>query len=136
MIRIQSDIIGKQINFGNMRNILYPLGYVLCGNWDYHRGKFDCALWREGGETIYLRLPFSVVKGELDRDDAHIEFRTPYIIKHVVNLGLEWDENSLLSVTGLNQFQKPLDKDGYIEDKSKWREIGEHSVEQILRRIS
>src|SRR5699024_12325898 len=65
-----------------------------------------------------------------------IEFETPYVIKHVVHVGLERDENSLLSTTGFNQFQKPLDKDGYIHDKSKWQEFGEETIGDLLNKLN
>lgn len=131
MIRLESVMKGKKGMFGQLRMRLAEYGFCLCGAWEYDRGKFDVVLWREAGETIYLRMPFHVLSGELDRDDAAIEFRTPYIIKHVVNVGLDRDENSLLSATGFNQFQKPLDKDGKITHKDRWREYGEALVERI-----
>ncbi|MDQ0197650.1 hypothetical protein [Neobacillus ginsengisoli] len=37
----------------------------------------------------------------LDHSSALIEFGTPFVIKHIVNIGLD-------------QFQTPLDNDGYI----------------------
>src|SRR5690625_3311373 len=76
----------------------------------YHKGKFDMVLCRNGGETIYIRIPFDVLEGELDRPNAFIQFGKPYVIKHVVNTGLDWDENSLLATTGFNQFQSLLIK--------------------------
>lgn len=82
-----------------------------------------------------MRLPFQVLDGELDRKDAFIEFQKPFVIKHVVNLGLDEDENSLLTATGFSQFQEPLDKDGYIHDKSKWEEFGEEAIGDILDKI-
>lgn len=99
-------------------------------------GKFDMALCREAGETIYIRIPFNVLKGELDRPSAYIEFGQPYVIKHVVNTGLDWDESSLLTTTGFNQFQNPIDKDGNIIDKSRWEEAGEQHVHRIYRSIN
>src|SRR5699024_12602013 len=81
--------------------VLLSVPYTtLLRSWEYDRGKFDAIIWREKGETIYLRIPFHVINGELDKSDAYIQFRTPYIIKHVVNLGLDRNENSLLSATG------------------------------------
>lgn len=136
MLKLQTDIEGKKAVFGQTRDLLKPYGYVLCGNWDYHRGKFDNMLWREAGETIYLRLPFNVLSGELDHDSALIEFQTPYVIKHIVNLGLDRDENSLLSVTGFNQFQKPIDTDAHIRDKSRWEIAGEQAVNEVLKQIT
>lgn len=135
LLLLETDIEGQQLNFGYARKRLKKFGIVMGDNWDYDRGIFDGILHREGGETIYLRLPFTVVDGELDHRNAMIEFQQPFIIKHVVNLGLDKDENSLLSVTGFNQFQKPLDKDGYIHDKSKWEEFGEDIVGDILHRL-
>jgi len=40
--------------------------------------------------------------------------------------GVDYDEGSLLDATGVSQFQTPLDKDGYIHDKSRWIQAGEH----------
>lgn len=135
MINLETELEGKQMSFGFARKRLKKQGFDIGGSWDYDRGIFDGILNRDGGETIYLRLPFQVLEGELDRRDAWIEFQKPFVIKHVVNLGLDKDENSLLTVTGLNQFQKPLDKDGYIRDKSKWQEFGEETIGDLLNRL-
>ncbi|WP_330218275.1 YugN family protein [Ornithinibacillus contaminans] len=103
---------------------------------EYDGAFFDATLQREGGETIYLRMPFHVIKGMLDRSDAFIEFGTPFVIKHVVHLGLDQNENSLLAATGINQFQEPLDKDAQIRNKTKWEEIGEEVSNQFARAIA
>ena|SRR5690625_1645081 len=137
MIHLETEIEGKQMYFGQAKNELKQFGLVIGGNWDYDRGMFDGVMHRERdeGETIYIRLPFEVMEGELDREDALIRFQKPYVIKHVVHVGLDKDENSLLSATGFAQFQSPRDKDGYIHDKSKWEEFGEELVGDILDRI-
>lgn len=132
MISLQTNIEGTRYYFGDIRNALKPEGFFLCGAWEYDRGKFDAILWREHGETIYLRIPFHVIHGQLDHVDAYIEFRTPYLIKHIVNLGLDRDENSLLSATGFNQFQKPLDKDGEINNKDLWKYHGEMLIGKLF----
>src|SRR5690625_2144125 len=124
MIHLETDMEGKQMTFGNAQQYLKDFGFFIGGNWEYDSGMFDGVLHRESGETIYLRLPFDVIEGELDQSDAMIEFQKPFVIKHVVNLGLDKDANSLLTVAGFSQFQEPLDKDGYIHDKSKWVEFG------------
>jgi len=125
MLKLNTDLEGKRAVFGEVSTLFKSHGFIFCSNWDYHKGKFDMILHKAGPDTIYLRIPFSVLEGEMDRPDAFIQFRQPYVIKHVVNFGLDWDENSLATVTGMNQFQKPLDQDGYIEDKSRWRLAGE-----------
>src|SRR5690625_1361209 len=135
MINLETDIEGKQMYFGYAKKSLKKWGFCLGGGWDYDRGMFDGVMDRDGEETIYLRMPFQVLEGELDKSEALIEFQKPFVIKHVINLGLDKDENALLTTTGLNQFQKPLDKDGYIYDKSKWVEFGEQAVGDILNNI-
>lgn len=132
MLRLQTDLEGKKAYFGDMQDRLKNLGYCLGGNWDYDKGSFDSILWRDGGETIYLRVPFHVLDGILDECEASIEFQTPFVIKHVVNIGFDKDENSLLTATGFNQFQDPLDTDGQIKNKNKWEDAGEQAVKQIL----
>ena len=132
MIKLETEIEGKRDYFGKVKDTFKQYGYVLGGNWEYDRGYFDATLWREGGETIYIRLPFTVIDGQLDDDLAYIEFRTPYVIKHVVNIGLDREGSSLLTATGFSQFQEPLDKDAHIEKKSKWEDVGEQAVQQVV----
>lgn len=136
MIELQSEIEGKRAFFGEARSLAKQFGLSMCGCWEYDGAFFDATLHSENGETIYLRMPFHVLEGELDRSDAFVEFRTPFVIKHVVHIGLDKDENSLLAATGFNQFQEPLDKDGQIRNKTKWEEIGEDVSNQFARAIS
>lgn len=131
MIHLQTDLEGKQAYYGKVKDMFTEQGFVLGGNWDYYNGCFDSILSREGGETIYLRLPFRVIAGALDEDGAHLEFQTPLIVKHVVNEGIETEDNSLLTATGFNQFQEPLDLDGQIKNDDKWKEAGEEVVRKI-----
>lgn len=134
MLRLETDIEGKKAHFGYLRDQLTPLGYTIGENWDYYKGSFDNILSREGGETIYLRIPFEVSQGVMDSYETQIRFQTPYVIKHVVNLGLDDDEASLIDAS-VNQFQKPLDKDGQIENKNKWVHVGEEAVNEVLRYV-
>jgi hypothetical protein len=136
MIKLNSVIEGKKTYFGLAQKIFDSHGCSFCSNFEYDQGKFDAVLWREGGETIYLRIPFNVLQGALDHSNAYIEFGTPYVIKHVVNFGLDYDENSLLTSTGLNQFQEPLDKDGFISDKNRWATIGEETIKRVLHSMN
>lgn len=135
MIHLETDMEGKQMYFGQAEKTLKKYGISMGGGWEYDSGMFDGIMHREGGETIYIRLPFQVIEGILDKRDAFIEFEKPFVIKHVVNIGLDKDENALLTTIGLNQFQEPLDKDGHIRDKSKWQEFGEEAIGDILNKI-
>ncbi|WP_042355842.1 YugN family protein [Bacillus rubiinfantis] len=137
MIMLQTPIEGKRANFGVVRSIFDAHGCSFCSNFDYHQGKFDALLWRNGEESIYLRVPIYVLDGELDHSSAMVEFGTPYVIKHVVNIGLDHDENSFVTgTTGLDQFQKPVDRDGYIYDKSRWERAGIDTVERIYNSMN
>lgn len=130
LLQFESNIIGKQIGFGYLRDHIERHGFTIGGNWEYDKGSFDTILWQEAGETIYLRVPFIVTEGELDFYNAQIRFQTPFVIKHVTNVGLDYDEGSLLDATGASQFQTPLDKDAQIHNKSKWVHAGEKVVEE------
>ncbi|WP_047986558.1 YugN family protein [Ornithinibacillus californiensis] len=136
MIELESAIQGKTAYFGEARHLAKQFGLSLCGSWEYDGAFLDATLHREGGETIYLRMPFHVLEGELDRNDAFIEFGKPFVIKHIVHIGLDKDEASLFAATGLNQFQEPLDKDGQIRNKTKWEEIGEDVSNQFASAIA
>lgn len=137
MIKLQTSMEGKRAYFGAVKNIFHSNGCSFCSNFDYHQGKFDALLYREGGESIYLRIPIYVVDGELDYSNALIEFGTPFVIKHVVNIGLDYDDHSLITgTTGLAQFQEPLDTDGQIRDKSRWAQAGEDTVDMIMSSIN
>ncbi|MDY0410256.1 YugN family protein [Virgibacillus soli] len=135
MIKLQTELEGKQAYFGHMQNLLREYGFVISGNWEYDKGKFDAVLWRDQGETIYLRLPFDVLSGALDHHDAFIQFRTPYVIKHIVHVGLDRDENSLLSATGFSQFQEPLDRDGNIIKENKWEQAGLQTIQNVIYKM-
>ena len=132
MLKLQTGLEGKTASFGVVSDCIRELGYHIGGNWDYDRGCFDHILCQEGGETIYIRIPFIVTEGELDDYEASIKFGTPYIIKHVVHVGIDRDGDSLLDATGFSQFQQPIDKDGKIIDKNRWVHAGEVAVKDLM----
>ena len=132
MLKLQTELEGKTASFGIVSDCIRGLGYNMGGNWDYDKGCFDHILCQEGGETIYIRIPFVVTNGELDNYEASIKFGTPYIIKHVVHVGLDRDGDSLLDATGFSQFQQPIDKDGKIINKNRWIHAGEVAVKDLL----
>ncbi|CAM3097485.1 YugN family protein [Filibacter tadaridae] len=132
MLKLETELEGHHASFGVVSDCISDLGYHLGGNWDYHKGCFDHTLCRENGETIYVRIPFQVTDGELDEYNASIKFETPYVIKHVVHVGLDSDDSSLLNATGFSQFQQPIDKDGQIKNKNRWIHAGEVAVNELL----
>lgn len=132
MLKLQSELEGQVASFGVVSNCIRDLGYQLGGNWDYDNGCFDHTLCREEGVTIYIRIPFFVTHGELDNFNATIKFGTPYVIKHVVHVGLDREGSSLLDATGFSQFQQPIDTDGKIIDKNRWIHAGEEAVKKLV----
>lgn len=132
MLQLDSAIEGREGHFGLLRDKIKCHGFCIGGNWEYHKGSFDVVLWRERGETIYLRVPFIVTEGELDAYNTRIRFLKPFVIKHIVHVGLDYDESSLFDATGANQFQKPIDKDAEIHRKNRWVEMAEKMVLDVV----
>jgi len=137
MLSIPSEVEGKRGYYGDLCKPFENAGFHLCGNWEYYKAFFDTALHRHEGVTIYLRLPVRVVQGKLDRADALLEFERPFLIKHIVHVGLIEDDSdySALDPIGLNQFQEPLDPDDRIEREDKWRQVGERAIDRIKSRL-
>ncbi|HWL25343.1 MAG TPA: YugN family protein [Ureibacillus sp.] len=136
MINLQTELDGKHAKFGFLHEKLKKDGFCLGSYWEYDRGFFDSVLAKREGETIYLRLPFVVTQGELDSYHANIKFQTPYVVKHVVHVGLEHDGSALLDATGFSQFQTPIDKDAEIINKSKWVHKGEEVVGKVVNYLN
>lgn len=134
MLPIPSALEGKRAYYGDFHKELAADGFHLCGGWEYSHAYLDASLYSQDGVTIYLRLPIHTISGELDREDALVEFDRPFLVKHVVYTGfaVEDDDFSALDVTGLNQFQPPRDPDDLIEQTDKWRQIGEQAIGKVL----
>ena len=131
MIELKTNLPGKKSLFGDACKILGEHDIQMGGNWDFDRGNFDSILNKDGNDTIYLRIPFHVIDGELDEDSAMIEFDVPFIINHVINIGLDDDDSPVLAAVGLDQFQTPDDKDGPIVYDEKWVIEGEKRIAQF-----
>ncbi len=136
MLQFESEINGKHAQFGLLREKLKNYGFGLGGYRDYNQGFFDATLCKQGGETIYLRLPFVVTSGMLDSGNANIQFQTPYVIKRVGMDGVDLDEGSLFNAAGHSQFHAPIDIDGDIADKNKWVRAGEQVVGKVLQYLN
>ncbi len=126
----------KKTFYGNIQKQSSGLNFTLGENWDYDKGYLDSLLSRKEGESIYLRIPFHVLEGELENPNALIEFERPFVINHVVRLGLDDTASGVTTVSGLSQFQHPVDKDGLIDDEHKWKEIGEQAVQQLIASVN
>lgn len=131
MIEIKTTMPGKKALYGDCREILGEHGFQLGGGWDFHQGHFDMVLKAEDEDKMYLRMPFVVVDGMLDEDSAMIEFGTPFIINHIMNIGLDDEESPVLAAVGLDQFQTPDDPDAPIPNSQMWVDDAEEVVSRF-----
>lgn len=133
MLSIPSTFIeGKKAFYGEIKDEFESLGFVINGNWEYHKAFFDNILSQHEGVTIYLRLPIYVLQGKLDREDAFFEFGEPFLLKHVMHIGNDPSSDfNVMEVIGLSQFQPPLDPDDKINNEEKWRNAGRSAVERL-----
>lgn len=133
MLSIPSDLEGKRALYGDFHRDFEKEGFHICGNWEYYHAYFDAVLHQQEGVTIYVRLPAKVVQGKLDQEDALLEFGRPFLIKHIVHIGIVEGEAdySALNAIGLDQFQAPLDPDDRIEQEGKWRRAGRQAISRI-----
>ncbi len=128
MIQIQSKLDGEQFELNELEYTLKPLGYDIGGGWDYDHGTFDYKLDDEQG-YMYLRVPFQAIKGELDKNDCIVSIRTPYLLHHVYQRGLDDHAGVGNAAASINQFSEPQDPDGSIDDK--WIQLGEEMVRDL-----
>ena len=125
MISIESRLTGKRFSLQELEEKLKPQGYVIGGNWDYDHGSFDYQI-EEGGAYIYLRLPFTAVKGALDERGTEVELNQPFLLAHEYQNGIAEEVRGAGMV---NQFQEPIDQDADIPNR--YFEIGQRLVEKL-----
>jgi len=131
MLHFESEIDGKHAQIDLLRTKLKNYGLCLGGYPDYDRGFFDVTLSKQEDATIYLRLPFVVISGMFETDNAHIEFQTPYVIKQMAKGSLDFDESTLLDAHKFRPFQNDED----IRNEHKWVRAGEQIVGKLLQYI-
>lgn len=125
MIPIESQVTGKQFRLQFLEENLKPLGYVIGGNWDYTNGSFDYKLGDEDA-YLFLRVPFTAVKGALDERGTEVEMNEPYLLAHKYQD--EIDEDVRTAGT-FNQFQSPIEKDAPFP--SEYAESGRQLVKEL-----
>ncbi|WP_134699075.1 YugN family protein [Ammoniphilus sp. YIM 78166] len=141
MIPVPSEIQGKEATFGEIREPFIEHGFILGGNWEYEHGYFDAALERDGGETIYLRLPVEVIEGALDDSGARLKFQQPFIVRHVVHTQLASDSIPLVDQlpfqmnTLVNQFQTPEAVDGEIHRVDQRVQEAQAAIAKLMRYV-
>lgn len=136
MIEMESSIEGITVKARELESLLQPLGYSIGGNWEYDHGCYDYKISEQDGYT-FLRVPFQVVEGEVGDHNAVFELGRPYLLHHVYQD--KTDEERIggyipAAVDGLiNQFQKPIDKDGEVDEK--YQAIGRSLLDELEQTI-
>ncbi|MHB0803080.1 YugN-like family protein [Bacillus thuringiensis] len=129
MIPIQSNLEGRTYALYKLEEVMKPLGYSIGGNWDYDKGCFDYKIDEEDGYQ-FLRVPFTVVDGELDVPGVVVRLETPYILSHVYQDELDDNVNTLTAGTsGMDQFAEPKDPDAEV--KRKYINVGKVLMREL-----
>ncbi len=142
MLEISSPIEGKQVVYGDIQKHLEKEGFVLGDNWEYDAGFLDSVLNQKYDSTLFLRIPFEVVQGELDDANAVLQMGRPFLLKHVVQTG--YSEGNTENPTYdpyqmgylVNQFQEPKKLDAEIENEDYWVSEAKSRLERIAHLFS
>ncbi len=135
MIALKSKIEGKTVIYGNALKLFKEAGMDIGGGWEYDHGMFDTILYQRKETTIYLRVPFQVLEGELDSPRTVIRFQTPFVIKHVMNIGLDEEDSATMTVAGLEQFQAPQDPDAPIDRQHEFALDAQTKLDEITEDV-
>ncbi|MBU8914493.1 YugN-like family protein [Bacillus sp. FJAT-29953] len=115
MKELPSKVEGKQFDLYKLEQKLKPIGYSIGGNWDYDHGSFDYKIDDQDGYQ-FLRLPFTAVDGNLDRNGCTVELGRPFLLSHQYEEGIDVQGTSGTFSGSFNQFQEPTDKDASLSD--------------------
>ncbi len=90
---VQSDLIGKQFEFGLLRHKLEELGFIFGETFTYTYAAFDYELYKSKIEyDYYLRIFVDVVKGRLESPDAIVQVNNIEIFKALYHNGILRDD--------------------------------------------
>ncbi|MDQ0216490.1 hypothetical protein J2S13_002950 [Oikeobacillus pervagus] len=116
MYEISSTIEGQHHNLYKLEQLLKPQGYSIGGNWDYDHGYFDYKIDDELGYH-FLRVPFSVVDGQLDSPGVTVRLERPFLLSHKYQQGVDDFAGTGTFSGSFNQFSEPVDPDATIPKK-------------------
>lgn len=137
MIPLQSQLEQMEKSYPDVIGEFERHGFVLGGNWDYDHGYFDCAL--DSANEVWLRVPFQVANGQLNGESAEanldtmISFGTPFVLKHIVERGIDEEGSSGVIRSLVDQFQDPVDPDASVEPH--WVEKAKQHMQTLERAI-
>lgn len=105
-------------DFTELKDALERYHFGLGGNWEYNHGSFDRRLDGER-QTVWLRIPFEVVHGELDpispQPGTRVMVGTPYVLRHLYNEGDDHTAHFYTLGALVDQFQAPVNADAAVQ---------------------
>lgn len=110
MIKLKSNIDGKQFTLLKLKDTLEPMGYTVGGNWDYDHGYLDYKIAETEGNQ-YLRVPFVAIDGEVEDPNCKVKLGTPFLLSHEYEDEIDEEGNVGNVSATFNQFKEPKDKD-------------------------
>lgn len=91
---VQSELIGKQFEFGILRHKLESLGFILGETFTYTYAVFDYELHKSKIEyDYYLRIFVDAVKGKIENSDAIVQINNIEIFKAMYHNGIFRDDD-------------------------------------------
>ncbi len=117
MIPIQSNIDGKEVTVGELKQKLGQVGFTVNGNWEYDHAYIDYKLNDDHGDQQYVRIPFKSTGGPLDNDGTIVQIGTPFLLDHQFQTDVD-EEGNIGALTGsVDQFKEPADKDASFPEE-------------------
>ena len=107
MIPIQSNIDGKELAVGELKEKLEPIGFNVNGQWEYDHAYIDYEMNDDHGDRQYVRIPFKSTGGPLDDDGTFVQIGTPFLLDHQFKTDVD-EEGNIGALTGsFDQFKAP-----------------------------
>lgn len=90
---VQSELIGKQFEFGLLRHKLEELGFIFGETFTYKYAAFDYELYKSKIEyDYYLRVFVDVVEGRIENPSAIVQVNNIEIFKAMYHNGILRDD--------------------------------------------
>lgn len=90
---VQSELIGKQFEFGLLRHKLEELGFIFGETFTYKYAAFDYELYKSKIEyDYYLRVFVDVVEGRIESSSAIVQVNNIEIFKAMYHNGILRDD--------------------------------------------
>jgi hypothetical protein len=138
MVLLEASFVGLNVTFVSLKKWMSEQQFVLGGNWDYRGGCFDRALDEE--RTLFLRVPFTVMEGELDAEDdgqdTVVKLGSPFLLRHLYQKGTDETARMRLGGALFDQFQTPQDVDAPLDNKERWVAEGNRWIALIQKRFN